>query len=34
MLSLNEDDIKKVFTMQDAIESDKEAFRIFTEKKA
>lgn len=33
MLSLNEDDIKKVFTMQDTIEADKEAFRIFTEKK-
>ncbi|MBS5787249.1 MAG: ornithine cyclodeaminase family protein [Clostridioides difficile] len=34
MLLLNKDDIKKVFTMKDAIEADKEAFRIFTEKKS
>lgn len=33
MLSLNEDDIKKVFTTQDAIEADKEVFRYLLKKK-
>lgn len=31
MLLLNKNDIKNVFTMRDAIEADKEAFRIYTE---
>lgn len=34
MLLLNKDDIKKVFTMKDAIEADKEAYRIFSEGKS
>lgn len=34
MLLLNKDDIKKVFTMRDAIEADKEAFRLYSEKKS
>ncbi|MDR0880307.1 MAG: ornithine cyclodeaminase family protein [Clostridioides sp.] len=33
MLLLNKEDIKKVFTMRDAIEADKEAFRLYTENK-
>lgn len=31
MLLLNKENIKEVFTMRDAIEADKEAFKIFTE---
>ncbi|RDY28510.1 ornithine cyclodeaminase family protein [Romboutsia weinsteinii] len=31
MLLLNKNDIKNIFTMRDAIEADKEAFRIYTE---
>lgn len=34
MLLLKKDDIKKVFTMRDAIEADKEAFRIYCEGKS
>ena len=34
MLLLSKEDIKKVFSMKDAIEADKEAFRIFTEGKS
>ncbi len=34
MLLLSRDDIKKVFSMKDAIEADKDAFRIFTEGKS
>ncbi|WP_024621682.1 ornithine cyclodeaminase family protein [Metaclostridioides mangenotii] len=34
MLLLSKEDIKSIFTMKDAIEADKEAFRIFTEKKS
>lgn len=34
MLLLNKNDIQKVFTMADAIEADKEAYRIFTEGRA
>ncbi|WP_027701115.1 ornithine cyclodeaminase family protein [Metaclostridioides mangenotii] len=34
MLLLSKEDIKSVFTMKDAIVADKEAFRIFTEKKS
>ena len=34
MLLLNKEDIKKVFTMKDAIEADKEAYRIFCEGRA
>lgn len=33
MLLLSKEDIKQVFTMKDAIEADKEAFRIVSEKK-
>ena len=31
MLLLSKKDIQKVFTMQDAIEADKEAFILFSE---
>ncbi|TAN66207.1 ornithine cyclodeaminase family protein [Paraclostridium sordellii 8483] len=34
MLLLSKSDIKKVFTMRDAIEADKEAFKIYTEGKS
>jgi ornithine cyclodeaminase len=34
MLLLSKEDIKKVFSMKDAIEADKDAFRIFTEGKS
>ena len=34
MLLLSKDDIKKVFSMKNAIEADKDAFRIFTEGKS
>ncbi|MTK10807.1 MAG: ornithine cyclodeaminase family protein [Clostridiaceae bacterium] len=34
MLLLSREDIKKVFSMKDAIEADKDAFRIFTEGKS
>ncbi len=34
MLLLSKEDIKKIFTMKDAIEADKDAFRIFTEGKS
>ncbi|MCC0732368.1 ornithine cyclodeaminase family protein [Clostridioides sp. ZZV14-6048] len=34
MLLLKKDDIKKVFTMRDAIEADKEAFKIYCEGKS
>jgi ornithine cyclodeaminase len=34
MLLLSKEDIKKVFSMKDAIEADKEAFRIFSEGKS
>lgn len=34
MLLLSKEDIKKVFSMKDAIEADMEAFRIFTEGKS
>lgn len=34
MLLLSKEDIKKVFSMKDAIEADKEAFRIFAEGKS
>ncbi|HBG5847387.1 TPA: ornithine cyclodeaminase family protein [Clostridioides difficile] len=34
MLLLKKDDIEKVFTMRDAIEADKEAFRIYCEGKS
>ena len=34
MLLLSKEDIRKVFSMKDAIEADKDAFRIFTEKKS
>ena len=33
MLLLSREDIKKVFTMRDAIEADKEAFRLVVEGK-
>ncbi|EJO5348027.1 ornithine cyclodeaminase family protein [Clostridium botulinum] len=34
MLILTEEDIKKVFTMRDAIEADKEAFKLYSTNKA
>lgn len=34
MLLLSKEDIKSIFTMRDAIEADKEAFKIYTEKKS
>ena len=34
MLILKKDDIKKCFTMRDAIEADKEALEIYSEGKA
>ena len=34
MLLLNKSDIKKVFTMKDAIEADKKAYKAFSEKDA
>lgn len=34
MLLLSKEDIRKVFSMKDAIEADKDAFRIFTEGKS
>jgi len=34
MLLLSKEDIKKVFSMKDAIEADRDAFRIFTEGKS
>lgn len=34
MLLLNREDIKKIFTMKDAIEADKEAFRLFSQGKS
>ncbi len=34
MLLLNKSDIKKVFTMKDAIEADKKAYQAFSEKDA
>lgn len=34
MLLLSKEDIKRVFSMKDAIEADKDAFRIFTEGKS
>lgn len=34
MLLLTKEDIKKVFTMKDAIEADKEAFKIYTNKES
>lgn len=34
MLILTAEDIKKVFTMRDAIEADKEAFRLYSTNKA
>ena len=33
MLLLNKSDIKKVFTMKDAIEADKKAYQSFSEGK-
>ena len=34
MLLLNKEDIKKIFTMKDAIEADKEAFKIYSSSKS
>ena len=34
MLLLSKSDIKKVFSMREAVEADKEAFRLFSEGKS